>query len=123
MNHLQFQATRWAAPDIGGDESRQHVFSIVESWRRNKLCFLHCLSCLLLDHFFFWGASARYSSCFSGVCRTSLVSRRVNDCLKNRCCNVNLKICQGAQSSQQTLGDISEESLVRGRDLAARDVK
>ena len=73
--------------------------------------------------FFFGGASARYSSCFSGVCRTSLVSRRVNDCLKNRCCNVNLKICQGAQSSQQTLGDISEESLVRGRDLAARDVK
>lgn len=35
---------------------------------------------------FFLGASGRYSSCFRGVCRTTLVSRRVTDFLKNRCC-------------------------------------
>ena len=86
-------ARYWWRPQAVELRSRQHVFSIVESWRRNKLCFIHCLSCLLLDRQFLKMGHLGFGSLlklFCGVCR------RVTDCLKNRCCSVNLKNCQGA---------------------------
>lgn len=58
-------------------------FYIVESCGRNKLCFIHCLWCLLLDVNLFMGSGSLLKFC--GVCRTILVSSRFSDCLRNRC--------------------------------------